>query len=403
MTAPETKRGGPLQGVRVIELGKVWAGPETGKQLAFLGAEVIKIESMGSIDVTRIIGARSINAAGGFRSVNPQKLSVSINVKDAKGIEILLDLLGTADMLLENLRPGAIERMGLGYEVVKAVNPKIVYVSMGMYGNDGPLSYQTGYAPCFNAIGGMSAMVGYEGRTPTGINVRYGDSTYGTVGAYAGLVALIHARRTGVGQHVDVSAVEAMNGTIADVVMDYTLNGRTQTCDGNKHAEMAPHNVYRCDGADWIAIAVSSDAAWQALAEAMGEPGLGGDPRFATLAARKANEAALDQLVAGWTAGKDAGELAAGLQARGVAASKSQNSIDLISDALLWERGLFADLVECDGDIRPNVGPAFKLSRGAEITRGSPALGQHNDYVLGEILGLSPEEQARLAEAGTTH
>jgi crotonobetainyl-CoA:carnitine CoA-transferase CaiB-like acyl-CoA transferase len=185
--------------------------------------------------------------------------------------------------------------------------------------------------------------------------------------------------------------------------MDYTLNGHTQVCVGNKHPEMAPHNVYRCEGPDWIAIAVSSDEAWRALAAAMGKPELGSDPRFAALAARKTNEAELDELVSAWTAGKDASELAADLQARGIAASKSQNSIDLISDALLWERGLFIDLIECDGDTRPNVGAAFKLSRGAEITHGSPALGQHNDYVLGEILGLSPEEQKKLAEAGITH
>lgn len=399
MSAREKNRGGPLQGVRVIELGKVWAGPETSKQLAFLGAEVIKIESMGSVDVTRIIGATDINSAAGFKTVNPQKLSVQMNMKDPNGITLLLDLLKTADMFIENLRPGAIGRMGLGYDVVKAANPKIVYISMGMYGNDGPFAYQTGYAPCFNAISGFSALVGYEGRTPTGINVRYADSTYGTVAAYAGLVALIHARKTGVGQFVDVSAVETMNGMIADAVMDYTLNGNTQVCVGNKHPEMAPHNVYACEGVDWIAIAISSDEAWQALASAMGVS----DARFATLAGRKANEAELDELVSAWTAGKDANELAADLQARGIAASKSQNSIDLISDGLLWERGLFIDLVECNGEMRPNVGAAFKLSRGAEISHGSPALGQHNEYVLGEILGLSPEEQKKLAEAGITH
>jgi benzylsuccinate CoA-transferase BbsF subunit len=162
---------------------------------------------------------------------------------------------------------------------------------------------------------------------------------------------------------------------------------------------MAPHNVYRCDGADWIAIAISSDDTWQALASAMGVS----DARFATLAGRKAHEAELDRIVSDWTAGKDALELVADLQERGVAASKSQNSIDLISDGLLWERGLFIDLIECDGDTRPNVGAAFKLSRGAEITHGSPALGQHNDYVLGEILGLSPEEQKKLADAGIIH
>ena len=399
MSMPERNRGGPLQGVRVIELGKVWAGPETSKQYAYLGAEVIKIESLGSVDVTRIIGGTDINKTAGFKTVNPQKLSVQMNMKDPDGIALLLDLLRTADMFVENLRPGAIGRMGLGYDVVKAVNPKIVYVSMGMYGNDGPFAYQTGYAPCFNAISGFSALVGYEGRTPTGINVRYADSTYGTAAAYAGLVALIHAKKTGVGQFVDVSAVETMNSMIADAVMDYSLNGNTQVCVGNKHPEMAPHNVYRCDGADWIAIAISSNERWLALASAMGVS----DARFATLSGRKANEAELDKIVSDWTAGKDALELVAYLQERGVAASKSQNSIDLISDGLLWERGLFIDLIECDGDTRPNVGAAFKLSRGAAITHGSPALGQHNEYVLGEILGLSPEEQKRLAEAGITH
>jgi crotonobetainyl-CoA:carnitine CoA-transferase CaiB-like acyl-CoA transferase len=399
MSAPNKHRGGPLQGVRVIELGKVWAGPETSKQYAYLGAEVIKIESLGSVDVTRIIGGTDINKTAGFKTVNPQKLSVQMNMKDPDGIALMLDLLKTADIFVENLRPGAIGRMGLGYDVVKAANPKIVYISMGMYGNDGPFAYQTGYAPCFNAISGFSALVGYEGRTPTGINVRYADSTYGTAAAYAGLVALIHARKTGIGQFVDVSAVDTMNSMIADTVMDYTLNGNTQVCVGNKHPEMAPHNVYRCDGADWIAIAISSDDTWQALASAMGVS----DARFATLAGRKAHEAELDRIVSDWTAGKDALELVADLQERGVAASKSQNSIDLISDGLLWERGLFIDLIECDGDTRPNVGAAFKLSRGAEITHGSPALGQHNDYVLGEILGLSPEEQKKLADAGIIH
>ncbi len=403
MIIPEKNRGGPLQGVRVIELGKVWAGPETSKQFAYLGAEVIKIESLGSVDITRIIGHSDIDKAAGFKTVNPQKLSVQINVKEPQGIDLLLDLLKTADIFVENLRPGAIGRMGLGYDAVKAINPKIVYISMGMYGNDGPLAYQTGYAPCFNAVSGFSALVGYEGRTPTGINVRYADSTYGTAASYAGLVALIHARKTGIGQFVDVSAVETMNGMIADTVMDYTLNGNTQVCVGNKHPEMAPHNVYACDGVDWVAIACPTDAAWAALATAIGRPELAGDPRFATLAARKKNEAALDEAVSAWTAGRDALEIVTDLQARGIAASKSQNSIDLISDGQLWERGLFVDLIECDGDTRPNVGPAFKLSRGAEITHGSPALGQHNAYVLGEILGLSAEEQQKLAEAGITH
>lgn len=397
----DTKRGGPLEGVRVLELTKVWAGPETGKQFAYLGAEVIKIESMGSLDVTRIIGPyNDIDRAPGFKTVNPEKLSVQIDVKSKEGIKLILELLASCDILVENLRPGAIDRLGLGYEAVRAVNPGIVYISMGMYGNDGPLAYQTGYAPCFNAVGGLSALVGYEGGTPTGINVRYADSTYGTAAAYAGLVALIHRRRTGVGQFIDVSAVETMTSMIADTVMDYTLNGALKSCDGNRHPEMAPHGVYRCQGSDWISIAISSDAGWAALAAAMGQAELAQNPRFATLAARKANEVALDRLVADWTAGHDATALSTDLQARGIAAGKSQNSVDLVADQSFWGRGFFVDVVDNDGESRPTVGPSFRLSRAAAITHGAPALGADNAYVFGELLGLSSEEQKRLADTG---
>lgn len=394
----ESKRGGPLEGVRVIELTKVWAGPETGKQFAYLGAEVIKIESMGSLDVTRVLGPYDdIDKAPGFKSVNPEKLSVQIDVKSKEGIQLIRDLIADADIFVENLRPGAIDRMGLGYEAAKAINPGIVFISMGMYGNDGPLAYQTGYAPCFNAIGGLSALVGYEGETPTGINVRYADSTYGTAAAFAGLVALLHKRRTGIGQFVDVSAVETMTSMVADAMMDYTLNGVVRACDGNRHPEIAPHGVYRCQGNDWISIAAATEAEWQALAGAVG---LAGDPRFATLADRKTNEAELDEALSAFTTGRDAVELVAELQVLGIAAGKSQNSVDLVADASLWGRGLYTDIEEFDGEVRPTVGPSWQMDRGAEIRNGAPGLGEHNAYVFGDILGLSEEEQTRLAESG---
>jgi crotonobetainyl-CoA:carnitine CoA-transferase CaiB-like acyl-CoA transferase len=397
MTLP--RRGGPLQGVRVLELTKVWAGPYAGKQLAFLGAEVIRVESHGSLDVTRTFGVDDIDKAPGFRAVNPQKLSAQIDMKSKDGIALLKDLIGQCDVLIENLRPGAIERLGLGYEAVKAVKPDIVFVSMGMYGNDGPLAYQTGYAPCFVALGSLSALVGHQGEAPAGMNVRYADSTFGTAAAYAVLVALVHRRRTGEGQFIDVSAVETMTSMIGDSVMDYSLNGRIAACDGNRHAEMAPHGVYRC-GEDWIAIAVSSDTAWRALSGAMGRPALAEDPRFAALADRKANEAELDQLISAWTRDQDAGTLADALQAAGVAAAKSAASVDLVSDAHLWGRGFYTEVTDASGESRPIVGPAWRMSDAAEIVDGAPKLGQHNGYVFGEILGLSTEEQARLSASG---
>ena len=395
-------RGGPLAGLRVVELTKVWAGPYAGKLLAFLGAEVIRVESEASLDVTRTFGVADIDNAPGFQSVNPQKLSVQIDMKSKEGVRLILDLAARSDVLIENLRPGAVRRLGLGYEQVRAVRPDIVYASMGMWGNEGPLSYQTGYAPCFAALGGLSALVGYEGEPPAGMNVRYGDSTVGTLAAFATVVALRHRQRTGVGQYIDVSAVESMSSMIGDTLMDYALNGTLHECDGNRHPDMAPHATYACRDGDWIAIAVNSDPRWRALAEAMGQAGLAGDPRFATHAARKANEAELDRLVSAWTAGRDAAELVRELQRRGVAAAKSQNSLDLVSDAQLWSRGFFRDVADPAGQSRPIVGPAWRMSREAAIAEAAPRLGQHNAYVLGEILGLSAERQRELAAAGVT-
>ena len=394
------QRGGPLQGVRVLELTKVWAGPYAGKQLAFLGAEVIRIESHGSLDVTRTFGVDDIDKAPGFRAVNPQKLSAQVDMKSKEGIALLKDLIGQCDVLIENLRPGAIDRLGLGYEAVKAVKPDIVFVSMGMYGNDGPLAYQTGYAPCFVALGGLSALVGYAGEAPAGMNIRYADSTFGTAAAYAVLVALVHKQRTGEGQFIDVSAVETMTSMIGDSVMDFSLNGRIAACDGNRHPDMAPHGVYRCGETDWIAIAVSSDVAWRALAGAMGQPGLARAPRFRTLVDRKANEVELDQLISDWTRDQDARSLVDALQAVGVASAKSAASVDLVSDAHLWGRGFYHEVTDVSGESRPIIGPSWRMSEPAEITDGAPALGQHNAYVFGDILGLSVDEQKRLMAAG---
>lgn len=396
----ESLRGGPLQGVRVVELTKVWAGPYTGKQLAFLGAEVIRVESLGSLDVTRVYGVDDINNAPGFKAVNPEKLSVQINMKTERGIELLLSLLAEADIVVENLRPGAIDRLGLGYEAVKAVKPDIVYVSMGMYGSEGPLAYQTGYAPCFAALAGLSTLVGYQGEAPAGMNVRYADSTFGTAAAYAAVVALLHRRRTGVGQYIDVSAVETMTSMIGDAVMNYTVNGQVSGCDGNRHAEMVPHGVFPCQNGEWLALAVSSDREWGAVAEAMGRPELAQSAEFRSSADRKANEDELERLVSAWTAGRDAAALEASLQARGVAATKSQSSLDLIADPHLWMRGFYQEVTDQEGRGRSIVGPSWKMTHMAAITHDAPSLGQHNAYVLGDILGLSAEQQQKLAEEG---
>lgn len=396
------ERGGPLQGVRVVELTKVWAGPYVGKLLAYLGAEVIRVESEGSLDVTRTFGVDDINEAPGFQAVNPQKLSAQINMKTPEGIALLLDLIGKSDILVENLRPGATARLGLDYDAVRAANPAIVYVSMGMYGNGGPLSYQTGYAPCFAALGGLSALVGYEGEAPRGMNVRYADSTFGAMAAYAALVALLHRRRKGVGQWVDVSAVESMSTMIGDALVAYALTGEAPRAQGNRHPGMAPHGVYPCVGGEWISVAIATDGDWAALADLLGRPNLAADESLRTLAGRLECAEQLDEVIAAWTADQHATELELLLQRHGIAAAKSQSSLDLIADAHLWARHFYRDVHDRDGHSRPTVGPGWKMTREAELRDAAPRLGEHNDYVFGELLGLSEQQRRDLADKGVT-
>ncbi len=400
MTLP--LRGGPLQGLRVVELTKVWAGPFVGKLFAFLGAEVIRVESLGSLDVTRTFGVEDIDNAPGFQAVNPQKLSVQIDMKTPGGIRLVLDLLSRADVVVENLRPGAIERLGLGYQAVKAVNPGIIYVSMGMFGNEGPLGYQTGYAPCFAALGGVSALVGHEGEPPAGMNVRYADSTFGAAAAFAATAALVHRRRGGQGQFIDVSAVETMSTMIGDAIMDYSLNGRIAQCIGNRNPGMAPHGVYPCRDGEWLSLAVTDDQGWTALVEAMGDAELGGDHRFATREARLRHVGELDHRIATWTAGQGAADLEALLRGRGLAVAKSQNSLDLIADPRLWARGFFQEVSDRSGHSRAIVGAPWRMTREAVIADAAPRLGEHNDYVLGEVLGLSEERRRQLEAEGVT-
>ena len=323
-------------------------------------------------------------------------------MKTGEGIDLLLDLIGKSDIVVENLRPGAIERLGLGYEKLRLANPGIICISMGMYGSDGPLSYQTGYAPCFAALGGLSSIVGYEGEPPTGMNVRYADSTFGTMATYAAIVALFHRRRSGTGQFIDVSAVESMSSMIGDTLMDFTLNGHVRECDGSRHPEMAPHGAYPCTDGEWISIAVASDQEWRSLADCMGRPELAGHHSYSTLAGRKAHESELDQLLGRWTTEHSAGELVTELQRLGVAAAKSQSSLDMIADPNLWAQGFYREVSDQAGMTKTTLGPGWKMSREADICKAAPRLGEHNGYVLGDILGLSEERQCELAEAGIT-
>ncbi len=262
-------RGGPLQGVRVVELTKVWAGPYAGKLLALLGAEVIKIETATAPEEMRAYGGTDINHAPFFLSINPEILSVDLDIKSPEGMTRLRELIARSDIVINNLRPGAMERQGLGYEQLTEIKPDIISVSIKMWGNDGPLGHQTGYAPCFAALAGLASLVGYPGGPPLGASMRYGDSTVGAAAAYAAVVALLHRELSGEGQFVDVSAVETLSTMIGDCLLEQSLTGKRLGPSGNNHPDMCPHGCYPCADGSWITVAVADDAEWQRLCDVL--------------------------------------------------------------------------------------------------------------------------------------
>ncbi len=384
--------GGPLSGVRVLEITKVWAGPYAGKMLAHLGAEVIKVESATNIDEMRAYGGVDINAAPYFLSINQEILSVQVNMKTDEGLDLVKQMIAKSDIVIDNIRPGAMERSHLGYEDLRKIRPDIIQCSIKMWGNEGPLGYQTGYAPCFASLSGLTALVGHEGETPKGMNIRYGDSSSGACAALACIAALHHRERTGEGQFIDLSAVESMTSLVGDSLFSYSVNGDVPRSDGNFHSEICPHGAYPCQMTGWISIAAASEEEWQALCTVLGEGRLAGDPRFASLALRLENRQALDAAIADLTRHQDAAGLAERLRQAGVPAFKSMSSIDLCSDDYLWGRNAYRMVSDHRSGSRPIIGPSWRITPdGPEVERGAPLLGEHNDYVYREILGLPQE------------
>lgn len=394
-------RGGPLAGVRVLAVAKVWAGPYAAKLLAQLGAEIVKVESTSALDEMRAYGGVDIEHAPYFLSQNTEVLSVRVNLKSADGIEQLKKMIAVSDIVLDNLRPGALDKLGLSYEAMKAIKQDIIHVSIKMYGSEGPLGYQTGYAPSFAAIGGLTSLVGHEHRVPRGMNIRYGDTTAGAVAAFGAIAALHHRERTGEGQQVDLSAVEAISGLVGDSLFAFGLTGEPPVHQGNSHAELSPHGFFPTSDNGWISIACDGDEEWRALAAELGAQELSEDPCFATHEGRVDNRAALEAELGTLTQALDGAELGRRLRASGVVAWPAASTIDLMADDLFWSNETFRMVINGNGDARPVIGSSWRIEPdGAELERGAPTLGEHDDYVYRVLLGLDDDEYAALKESG---
>ena len=311
----------PLAGIRVLDFTWAWAGPFCTLQLAHLGAEVIRVESEKRVCVTRGLppfadDIPGLGRAGYYNQYNQGKRSITLDLSKPEAIEIALEMARHCDVVTDNFAAGVMERLGLGYEKIRARRPDIVMLSMSGYGQTGPLKSYVSYGPPAAATAGFFALSGYEGHGPSEIGISYADPNAGIFGAVAVMVALLHRKLTGQGQYIDQSQLETALALLPEGLLDYALNQTQPARSGNRHRWMAPHNCYKALGDDdkWVSIAVGTENEWRALCRVIGQPALAEDPRFIDAAARKQNEDALDEIITTWTSTSDRWEITRELQ-----------------------------------------------------------------------------------------
>lgn len=396
-----------LQGLKVVELGTAAAGPFIGKYLADFGAEVIRLESSIYPDITRLSapfkdGIPGLNRSSSFTNPNTSKRSITIDFNHARGRELAKRLMTWPDVVIENFAPGTMAKWGLQYVEIKKVNPAIIVLSASAQGQTGPRSKIAGFGFHLKGLAGFVHFTGWPDRPAVGPPLAYTDYISPSVAVVAILAALEYRHRTGKGQYIDISQSEASLHFLSPAMMDYFANHRVQTRQGNWSPYAAPHGAYRCKGDDrWCAIAVFGDEEWHAFCAAMGNPPWTRDPRFTTLLARKKNEAELDKLVEHWTISSAPEKLMNLLQSVGVPASIVQNSED-ISDRCtqLKHRGYRPVVNHAEIGPHRQLGWPSILSETPFQLRPAPCLGQDNEYVCTEILGMSDQEFLELLELG---
>ncbi len=422
----------PLAGVRVLAQGLVWAGPFATVILADLGAEVIEIESIQHLNPTRTqmrhlpdvvmqspLGATYVNRDGSegfwdrvvaFNYAKRGCLSATFDLSGERGHELFLELIRKADVFLENNAANVVENLGIGWDVLHAANPQLIMVRFPGFGIIGPYAHYKGYGLQMEAVAGHTMVRGYPDSDPSTTPMSlHGDPNAGTHVAWAVQAALLARRRTGQGQLVELSQSEAVLHHIAYDVLDYAFNGRERGRRGNDHPAFAPYGVFPCAGEDrWIAIAVTSDAAFAALMTQLDAAKFADDERFATTIARLRHRTAVNDLVAERTRRHNADDLAKRLQASGVAAAALAHQQEMHTDEHLAARNYFTPITHPAAGTHLYPGPLGKLQNtaGGPPFRPAPTLGQHNEYVYKDIIGLSDQDYQKLIDddiIGTTY
>jgi benzylsuccinate CoA-transferase BbsF subunit len=396
-----------LADVKVLDFMWVMAGPAATRVLADYGATVVRVESTRRIDTARTLapyrgGTLGPENSGCFQNLNAGKRMLTLDPTRDAGRRVILDLVRWADVVTESFAPGTMARWGLDYPALAAVKPDVVMLSTCLMGQTGPLARFAGYGNLAAAISGFSNLGGWPDRAPAGPFSAYTDYVSPRFIAVAILAALDHLRRTGEGQYVDLAQAEASLHFLAPALLDYEVNGRVAGRIGNRDAAHAPHGVYPAAGDDrWVAIAVTTDGAWEALCAVMARPDLARDPRLRDAAGRRAQADRLDDEVAAWTGSRDAHAIETSLQARDVPAHVVQTSRDLVRDPQLAHRRHFVTAAHPMGGTTVIEGSRFVLSRTpAAMADTAPSYGCDNDRVLREILGYDDDAITALVESG---
>ncbi|MEE9146236.1 MAG: CoA transferase [Candidatus Tectomicrobia bacterium] len=396
-----------LRGIRVLDFSWFGAAPLGTKWLADHGAEVIRVESMTRLDALRVLGSGhfrdytpDLNGSGFFNDFNSSKYGITLNLNHPQGLDVAKRLVALSDVVIDSFTRQVMRKWGLYYDDLVQIKPDIIVVNASQQGHTGPHADYLGFGYNLQALAGMNHLTGYADGYPLGTSVNYPDFVLPMFVASVILSALLYRKRTGKGQHIDVSQYQAMASTLGPTLMDYLVNGRVQGRTGGRSPTAAPHGTYRCQGEErWCAIAVFTEAEWTALCRVMGDPPWTREPRFGTLMDRLHHVDDLDAALSAWTSQYSAETVMRRLQEAGVAAGVVQNASDLLEhDPQLRYRGHYHLLTHPVTGPTRYMGPAFQLSGTPAALRPAPCLGQHNAYVYGELLGMSAADIDRYTQ-----